>query len=193
MRGALDSSHYQAAMRLGEAYRFIGDAQLDSLYRLAAVRQTAADKRAQEQRLLAQVRQLPASDLEDNRRLYAALMALNPDQQNYRDRYNHYDKLIGAQEAVAAARRQRFGPPPEPSAWDGTYREIRDYLKIVMNDPTSLEMDDCTQVYSTKDGWLVGCDYRGRNAFGGMVRQSNWFIIRHGAVVDMKDAGAYRP
>jgi len=61
-----------------------------------------------------------------------------------------------------------------------------------MNDPESLEMDACTEVYYVTDGWLVGCDYRGRNAFNAMIRQSNCFIIRQGRVVSMKDGSAYR-
>ena len=41
-------------------------------------------------------------------------------------------------------------------------------------------------------GWLVGCNYRGRNGFGGMIRQANWFTITHGRVVKMDDYSAYR-
>lgn len=95
--------------------------------------------------------------------------------------------------AATAERRRRFGAQPRPSAWDGTYREVKDYLRRVANDPESIEIDVCTGVYHTNEGWLVGCDYRGRNAFGGMIRQSNWFVIRNGTVVAMKDADAYRP
>ncbi len=47
-------------------------------------------------------------------------------------------------------------------------------------------------MYKTDDGWLVGCDYRGRNGFGGMIRNSNWFTIRHKHVIAMHDADRYR-
>lgn len=95
--------------------------------------------------------------------------------------------------ATAAERRRRFGAPPQASAWDGTYREVKNYLRRVANDPESIEIDECTGVYHSDEGWLVGCDYRGRNAFGGMIRQSNWFVIRNGTVVAIKDADTYRP
>jgi len=96
--------------------------------------------------------------------------------------------------AATAERRRRFGAPPQASAWDGTYREVKNYLRRMANDPESIEIDACTSVYFDSDeGWVVGCDYRGRNAFGGMIRQSNWFVIQNGTVVTMKEAGAYRP
>lgn len=69
----------------------------------------------------------------------------------------------------------------------------RRYLARVLNDPGSLELDDCTAVQwaTDDDAWLVGCDYRARYAFGGIVRQSHWFLIHHGNVVEMKPAAAY--
>ena len=96
-------------------------------------------------------------------------------------------------EAVRQARIDKFGEPPAASPWDGSYYVIEKYLKKIANDPDSIDIDGCTEVYYTDDGWLVGCDYRGRNAFGGLVRQSNWFTIIHGVVVQMHDADAYKP
>jgi len=52
-------------------------------------------------------------------------------------------------------------------------------------------MDGYTKVYHTENGWLVGCDYRGINAFGGMIRQYNWFTIVHAHVINMLDSTAY--
>ncbi len=98
-----------------------------------------------------------------------------------------------AEQAVEQGRIRRFGPVPQASAWDGTYREVKDYLQQVANDPDRLKMEACTPVYHVANGWLVGCDYRGANAFGGIIRQSNWFIIRNGRVVEMKESSAYRP
>lgn len=67
------------------------------------------------------------------------------------------------------------------------------YLKEVANDPDSIEVDRCTKAYQSERGWLVGCDYRGRNAFGGMIRKSNWFTISHDLVVQIDEASAFTP
>jgi hypothetical protein len=89
--------------------------------------------------------------------------------------------------------KSQIGPHPTPSAWDGTYFPVKQYLKKVANDPDSIEIDECTKVYHTDAGWLVGCNYRGRNGFGGMVRQANWFTIVHGTVIAMHEPSAYSP
>ena len=36
-------------------------------------------------------------------------------------------------------------------------------------------------VYHAAKEWLIGCDYCA-NAAGGIIRQSNWFIIRNGLI-----------
>ncbi len=77
------------------------------------------------------------------------------------------------------------------SAWDGSYLPVTNYLETIANDPDSIDIDACTKVYYTTEGWLVGCDYRGRNAFGGIVRQSNWFTVVHNQVSAMHETDKY--
>lgn len=138
------------------------------------------------------VRRLPASEVEANRSAYRQLMELVPDVPRYRERFEHYDSLARAEVGAQNRRLARFGPMPQPSAWDGTYTVVRDYLRRVANDPGSIDLDVCTGVYQVDEGWLIGCDYRGKNGFGALIRTSNWFIIRFGQVIDMKDASAYK-
>lgn len=154
--------------------------------------------------MLAELRTIPASEARRNRDLYKQLVEMHPEEPGYHEKLEHYSKKVqeqrelerqeqARQEEERMARLVRFGSPPEPSTWDGTYREIRDYLERVANDPDSIKIDACTKVYHTADGWLVGCDYRGRNAFGGIIRQSNWFTIVDGRVVEMHDFSVYSP
>ena len=87
----------------------------------------------------------------------------------------------------------KFGPRPSQSAWDGSYREVKKHLKKAANDPDSIKIESCTGVsYNEKVGWLVGCDYRGKNAFGGLVKNSNWFVIKGGMVVKVLPANSYK-
>lgn len=90
-------------------------------------------------------------------------------------------------------REQLAGPRPEQSGWDGSYPEVKRYLRQAMHDPSSLEWEGCTKVFweSTKEGYLVGCTYRGNNAFGAKIKNAHWFIIRHGQVVEAAEADAY--
>lgn len=85
------------------------------------------------------------------------------------------------------------GKVPQQSGWNGSYLEVKQYLRQVMHDPSSLEWEGCTKVFweKSKQAYLVGCAYRGNNAFGAKIKNANWFIIRHGQVVEMKDSDAF--
>jgi len=87
----------------------------------------------------------------------------------------------------------KFGPMPLQSPLDGSYSEVENYLERVANNPSSVKIEKCTQVYKTDDGWVVGCDYRGENALGGMIKKSNWFTIAHGQVVKAHEPSAFKP
>jgi hypothetical protein len=98
-------------------------------------------------------------------------------------------RLMAAEEAKNAAHRAvetRIGPQPHRSGWDGTYREVEDYLAKVAHDPDSVKIEPCTQVRETPDGWVLACTWRARNAFGAIRREDTVFIIRHGRVVSAK-------
>lgn len=87
----------------------------------------------------------------------------------------------------------KFGPRPEQSGWDGSYSEVKRHLKQFANDPDSIKIESCTTVsVDKKMGWLVGCDYRGTNKFGGKVLNSNWFIIKNGEVIKTLPISAYK-
>lgn len=57
------------------------------------------------------------------------------------------------------------------SAWDGSHRGLTKVIKASMNDPDSY--DHVETVYWDKDDYLiVRTTFRGKNAFGGVVK--NW-------------------
>jgi len=194
MDSASTAHNYPLAVSIGEKYAtIVPDSDLTTRLRDARAAQKRKGDSAREQQLLARASKLPANDLEANRDLYQQLLTVNPSNASYKAKYADYNTRLRQREAVEQDRIRQFGPAPQASAWDGSYSEVKDYLRQVMNDPESLRMDGCTKVYHVEHGWMVGCDYGGRNAFGGMIRQTNWFIIRQGRVVEMKDASAYRP
>lgn len=88
---------------------------------------------------------------------------------------------------------EKFGRPPTMNPWTGSYSVVEDHLRRIANDPDSIKIQECTGVYEHADGWVVGCEYTGGNAFGGIVRKSNWFVIANGKVVMMKEPDALGP
>lgn len=212
---ALSEKNYHLVMSQTSKYLPANDAELNEIYTQAknALEEIKrAEKEAKEKlqretktkELVAKLKTVPASEFKENRDLYQQLVKLNPDNTTYQQKFYYYSQKLTEklenekreQEKLKKEREARiakFGEPPTQSAWDGSYYAVERYLKRVANDPDSIDIDGCTKVYHTESGWLVGCDYRGRNAFGGMIRQSNWFTIVHDQVIQMHDASAYSP
>jgi len=141
--------------------------------------QTKINKK-KEKELLARVKRVPSHHLKKNRDLYQRLAHLNPNNKKYKEKTKYYQAKINW-----------FGESPVKSAWDGSYRPVKTYLGIVMHDPDSLDVVGCTDVFYNKNGWLVGCIYRGNNAFGAKIKNSHWFLIRQNTVVKQFDSDAF--
>jgi hypothetical protein len=214
IKAAISQKQYAQATKRAEPYLFLADKELTSLH-------VHAKKKARESSLLQAAKSTSASDLARNAELYTKLAEVDPSNPTYQKKRDQYAAKLefqqkqaaaqaaAAQKKAAAARVAKekkaaaekakqdaivakFGRMPVASAWDGNYYEVERYLKKVANDPDSIDLDGCTKVYKVNEGWLVGCDYRGRNAFGGMIRKSNWFTIRHQQVVAIHEPNAYK-
>ncbi|MGV0961838.1 MAG: hypothetical protein ACOYB1_18590 [Limnohabitans sp.] len=61
------------------------------------------------------------------------------------------------------------------SGWNGSHRETEALIKRVMNDPDSYKHDE-TKYFDMKDHLVVITSYRGKNKFGGVVR--NWLKVK---------------
>jgi len=194
MDSALKAHSYRLASSIGQRYvaAAIKDPQLARLYSDAQTGLKREADQTKERSLLARAAATPSTNLEANREVYRELVDINPANTSYKAKYDDYDNQIRQERAVAQDRIRRFGPMPHRYS-SGVYDEVEQYLPHVMNDPGSLEGLECTKVYNTERGWLVGCNWRGRNGFGGMVRQANWFIIRQERVVEMLPYSAYNP
>ena len=211
---ALSEKNYQVVVSQTSKYLPANDDDLNEIHSKAKsaldeiekAEKEAKEKAQRESRtkeIIAQLKAVPASKLAENKNLYQELVKLNPSNTAYQKKLEYYSQKLSEkiekekkeQEKLKKEREARvakFGEAPTQSAWDGSYYVVERYLKRVANDPDSIDIDGCTKVYHTKSGWLVGCDYRGRNAFGGMIRQSNWFTVIHDQVIQMHDASAYK-
>lgn len=208
---ALSQKKYQEVIEKTSEYLPSNDKELQDIHnkaKSALTKLKEAEYRAQREartaELVAKLREVPVSEFAKNKRMYQQLVNINPENSKYQEKLNFYSRKLNEkmleerkeQQRLERERKERiikFGKVPTQSAWDGSYIVVENYLKRAANDPDSIEVDGCTKVYHTENGWLVGCDYRGRNAFGALVRQSNWFTIVHGQVLQMHDASAYKP
>ena len=75
------------------------------------------------------------------------------------------------------------------SAWDGSPNNLKKAIKDAMNDPESFEHVE-TKYWDMKDHLVVLTTYRGKNAFGGKVK--NWVkakVDMEGNVLEIIEQG----
>ena len=75
------------------------------------------------------------------------------------------------------------------SAWDGSHRGLTEVIKKSMNDPNSYEHVE-TVYWDKGDNLVVKTTFRGKNAFGGVVK--NWVMAKvglDGSVVEVLSQG----
>lgn len=148
------------------------------------------------------VKKIPVHEYSKNIDAYKDLVECYPDNQEYKKKLEAYtkrqqefldnlQKKKREEEAAKEAKALLMGKKPIRSSWDGSYTEVERYLKQTAHDPDSIKFENCSEPYVTDDGWGVLCIYRGKNGFGALIRQANWFIILQNRVVDVKDADAY--
>ncbi|OQK18443.1 hypothetical protein AU255_11680 [Methyloprofundus sedimenti] len=202
LKMALGNSDYKGVVSLSEKYlpsknKELMDLQEKAKSGLIAIAKAEEEAKVKEKtkEILAKLKKIPVSQYETNLALYKELVAYNPNDDKYKNKLSFYSvKVKEAKEKLRIkeeksrnereAKLAKFGKAPVQSPWDGSYREVERYLERYANDPDSIEIDNCTPVSQNKNGWQVGCNYRGRNAFGGMVRQFSWFTIVHGMVIE---------
>lgn len=171
-KAALDAKDYQRAIVLSSKYVETGDPELLSLN--ASAKERLAEIRKQEltAKLLADLKTLPASDAQGNQKAYAQLASLYPDSTEYRSKLDQYNaKVKEEQEAQQRAERRKKQLESQFSAWDGSHRGLERVIKDSMNDPDSYDHVE-TVYWDRGDHLVVRTTFRGKNAFGGVVKNS---------------------
>lgn len=111
--------------------------------------------------------------------VYQQLSSINPDSKDYRESAEYYAKQAKivkekkkeeALKAQQAVERKKI-IEAQFSAWDGSHRGLERVIKKSMNDPDSYEHDE-TRYIDRGDYLIVICRFRGKNAFGGVVRNT---------------------
>ena len=187
-----NTKNYSDALTLANNFVFTNDKDLLELKEELQTIQNDIQNKLRTEAILSKLKILPASKINENYDLYKELSTLHPNNAQYKKKAEYYNNQLITIEAKKAAEQIFYGNAPRRSNWDGSYYEVEKYLERAMHDPDSLKFENCSQVYKIKEkGWGVLCVYRGKNAFGGMVKNSNWFIIRNNSVVDVKPSDTY--
>ena len=84
----------------------------------------------------------------------------------------------------------KFGEPPQKDSRYGSLQCVKEYLTEHARDPESLRYEKWSNIYYADNGWIVLCEFRAKNGFGGYNREIKWFIIKDGYVIDVKDSDA---
>ena len=142
--------------------------------------------------IINKLKSIPTKKTKLNYQYYKRLVELKPSISRYKKKMDYYNNILIDKEAKEVAKKIFYGDKPTASGWDGSYFEVKNYLKRVMKDPSSLDIVSCSNVYKIDNiGWAVNCSYRGKNSFGALTLNSNWFIIRRNIVVSVKENNAY--
>lgn len=166
----ISSKNYESAISLSTKYLVANDEELKSLHSSASKKLADIRKQEKTNKLLAEVKKVPASELEKNNDLYKQLLTLHPENSTYKSKVDFYTKRIEeekAKQVAAAERKKRI--ERQFSAWDGSHRNLENVIKKAMNDPDSYEHAE-TVYWDRGDHLVVRTTYRGKNAFGGVVK-----------------------
>ncbi|MFW7523692.1 hypothetical protein ACODM8_06040 [Vibrio ostreicida] len=169
-QSAFDMKNYKLVVDENSKYLVAGDAQLQDILEEAELKvkeQQVIEKTAS---ILAKLKQIPVSEFEKNKESYQELVALHPDNEQYQEKVSFYEEKIKiAEQEKLVAQKRKEQIEQQFSAWDGSHRNLERMIKKAMNDPDSYEHDET--VYWDKGSYLiVKTVYRGKNAFGGIVR-----------------------
>jgi hypothetical protein len=73
--------------------------------------------------------------------------------------------------------------PVMNSAWDGSVRQVKDYLKQHLNDPDSIQYEKWGPVMKAGWGYQVSVSYRAKNPFGAYILKQQRFTLNGSGVI----------
>lgn len=179
---ALRARHSALQERGGPHWAALGAIQraqnaLDADHADAVAAETAYDA------ALSALSTISGEPLDDNAR---QIRGLRRRLEGARRRNHHAAERLGRTRAARTAQRDRCGPAPMLSSWDGELIGSEPYVRQSAHDPDSIDVEHCTQPSLTVDTdhcWVTTCDVLGRNGFGAMMRNRMQFEVRGGRIV----------
>ena len=172
VKKALSEKDYQSVISHSSNYLVADDKELEKINSHAKDELASIEQAKKTEKLLAELKSVPAQEYEKNRSLYQQLLRMHPDNELYKKKVIFYAGKVEEekQKQIAVdARKKKI--EAQFSAWDGSHRNLERVIKESMNDPDSY--DHAETVYSDRgDHLIVRTTFRGKNAFGGVVKNS---------------------
>ena len=174
---AMERDQYEDVIAITTKYIHSTDPDLLDLHSQAQDAITAMQKIEKTQLLLTELKSISASDFAENLTRYDQLVNLHPDNTHFQAKRDHYqskadeaEQARKAEEKALLAEKARLKRIERQfSGWDGSHSGLERVIKRAMNDPDSY--DHAETVYWDKgDHLIVKTTYRGKNAFGGVVK-----------------------
>mgnify|MGYP001168860664 CR=1 FL=1 len=167
---ALSAKEYQLAVNESGKYLVSGDPELKQMNALAKKHLTEILKKENTARLLNELKTIPTKEYEKNKNLYQQLLSMHPENEKYKKKVTFYSEKVKEkrqQQIAAEARKKKI--ESQFSAWDGSHYNLERFIKNAMNDPDSYEHAE-TVYWDQGDHIVVRTIYRGKNTFGGVVK-----------------------
>ena len=172
VKKALSEKDYQSVISHSSNYLVADDKELEKINSQAKDELASIEQAKKTEKLLAELKSVPAQEYEKNRSLYQQLLRMHPDNELYKKKVIFYAGKVEEekQKQIAVdARKKKI--EAQFSAWVGSHRNLERVIKESMNDPDSY--DHAETVYSDRgDHLIVRTTFRGKNAFGGVVKNS---------------------
>lgn len=78
------------------------------------------------------------------------------------------------------------GKQPEQSELDASVKIVKEYVKSIAYDASSIKFLEWSKVTPSGEYWIVRAKYKGSNAYGATVTENMWFYIQNSKVVKTK-------
>jgi uncharacterized protein YrzB (UPF0473 family) len=166
MKKAFSEKEYQSVISQAHKYSSVKNKELKEINANAKKELDIIERTKKTKRILAESKTISIIEYEKKQNLYQQLVAINPNNQDYKKEYIYYQSKVSEQHEKEKGRKKLI--EPQFSAWDGSHKNLTKLIKKAMHDPNSYEHVET--VYSDKGEYLiVMTKYRGNNAFGGKV------------------------
>lgn len=169
---SISEKDYQSAISQSEKYLVAGDKMLEQLNAKAKNELASIERNQKKENLLAELKNVAEDEYERNRDLYSKLSNLDPQNEIYKDKRKFFAEKIKEEkqkEVAAEARKKQIEPQFSP--FDGSHFNLERVIKDSMNDPDSYEHVQ-TSYWDRGDHLIVETTFRGKNAFGAVVKNS---------------------
>jgi uncharacterized protein (UPF0297 family) len=172
VKKALSEKDYQSVISQSNKYLVAGDKELEQMNAQAKNELASIEKAKKTEKLLTELEGVPAQEYEKNRSLYQQLLSLHPDNELYKTKVAFYTgKVEEEKQKKIAAEARKKKIETQFSPWDGSHRNLERVIKDSMNDPDSYDHVE-TVYWDRGDHLVVRTTFRGKNAFGAVVKNS---------------------